>query len=108
MLDLSNYPDILTIKEVAEILNVTEQTVYNYIDQPVNNLPVIKLTAMSYRVYKASLIEWLDARQTAAKIVCKSCGEEITGYDSEQDLLEGRVSGNCQACIEKDYAVNPS
>lgn len=106
-INLDKSPDVLTIPEVAKLLNISEQTVYDYCNREENNLPVVKLSPGNFRVLKKELISWINRQQTKAKIICTACGEEITEYDNDASLRDAFVSGKCQECINKDYSAEP-
>ena len=55
MLSLKNYPDVLTVQQVAEILNVSRRSVYKILD---NNLKPYRKIGRIYRISKQSLIEY--------------------------------------------------
>lgn len=59
---LQNYPAVLSISDVAEILNVTPATVRRHIKK--NDLPHIKVGRL-VRIPKDSLIAYLHGNQTS-------------------------------------------
>ena len=59
---LKKYPAVLTVTEVAEILNVTPATVRRHIKK--NDLPHIKVGRL-VRIPKDSLIAYLHGNQTS-------------------------------------------
>jgi len=54
---LSDYPEVLTVPEVAEILRITRQTAYNYISQGKIKTKKFGKTA---RVLKRDLISFIE------------------------------------------------
>jgi len=54
---LAEYPDILTIPEVAKILRITRQSVYNYISE---GRIKSKRFGSSARVLKRDLIDYIE------------------------------------------------
>ncbi len=66
---LKNYPAVLSVAEVAEILNITPSTVRRHIK--INDLPHIKIGRL-IRIPKDSLVSYLHeiptAQQTEKKV----------------------------------------
>ncbi|MCI7328893.1 MAG: helix-turn-helix domain-containing protein [Lachnospiraceae bacterium] len=62
---LKKYPAVLTVTEVAEILNVTPATVRRHIKE--NDLPHIKVGRL-VRIPKDSLISYLHGEQVGKEI----------------------------------------
>jgi len=58
MKNISEYPDLLTVKEVCEILRIGRRTVYKYINDSVLRSRNI---AGKYRIPKISVINFIDA-----------------------------------------------
>lgn len=58
-LPLERYPDLLTVREVAEILRVDRSYVYRIIRE--GRLPILRLTPHKTRIVKAELRAFLDA-----------------------------------------------
>lgn len=56
MIFLKNYPDVLTVQQVAEILNVSRRSVYKILD---NNLMPYRKIGRIYRISKQAFIEYL-------------------------------------------------
>lgn len=54
--------DILTIKEVAELLGVNRSTVYEFINDKKNPLPTFHLGSQSRRIRRSDLDAWVDVR----------------------------------------------
>jgi len=54
--ELKNYPDALTVSEVAEILRVSTKTVYKLINQ--EKIPAVKV-GRAKRITKADLLDYL-------------------------------------------------
>lgn len=54
--------EVMTIKEVAEYLQVSEAQVYTYMNQNVNPLPSVLLSKGTRRIKKQEVINWM-ARQ---------------------------------------------
>ena len=57
--------ELLTTREVAEMLKVDERTVWTYRNLEVDPLPYIKLGIIRYR--KSDVLEWLKRRENASK-----------------------------------------
>lgn len=55
---LKDYPDVLNVTQVAEILDVGEKSVYKLIHQ--NILGSVKI-GKTYRIPKTALIQFLDS-----------------------------------------------
>ena len=62
MKDSINLPEILTLPEVAEYLDIDIQTIRTYIHREENPLPVSRLSQNTVRVLKSKLIEWLESQ----------------------------------------------
>lgn len=92
--------EYLTSEEVATKFDVPEQTVR---DWATNGHLIARKVGARWFFPKDQFEE-----EGPAKIVCDRCGEEITGYQDEAYLAEGRATGNCQDCIEKDHSAYPS
>jgi excisionase family DNA binding protein len=60
---LDNYPDLLTVREVATILRVDRSYVYRLIRE--GRLPVLRPTPHKTRVVKAELQAFLNATRPA-------------------------------------------
>lgn len=60
-------PDILDTVQVAELLGVNPNTVYEAIKLRVNPLPCQRLGAKLLRFYKPSVLEWMRAGQGAGR-----------------------------------------
>lgn len=58
---MQNYPDMLTAREVAEIMRVDIKTVRAWVSS--GELPSIPIGKREYRIAKAALIEFIDKRQ---------------------------------------------
>lgn len=54
---LDNYPDVLTVKQVSEILNICTKSCYDILRKEKIKYIII---GKAYRVYKASLIKFLE------------------------------------------------
>jgi excisionase family DNA binding protein len=61
---LDQYPDLLTVREVAAILRVDRSYVYRLIRA--GRLPVVRPTPHKTRVVKADLCAFLDATRSAS------------------------------------------
>lgn len=61
---LDDYPDLLTVREVATILRVDRSYVYRLIRE--GRLPVLRPTPHKTRVVKAELHAFLDATRPGA------------------------------------------
>lgn len=59
---LDEYPDLLTVAEVAQILRVDRSYVYRIIRE--GRLPALRPTPSKTRVVKAELSAFLDATRT--------------------------------------------
>ena len=62
MKDTINLPEILTLPDVAQYLEVDIQTVRSYIHRETNPLPVSRLSQNTVRVLKSKLISWLESQ----------------------------------------------
>lgn len=58
---LLGYPDILTPKDVMEILSISKNTFYTMVRQ--NQIPAFRLGTRSWRVKKEDLVEYLRERE---------------------------------------------
>lgn len=54
---LQNYPDLLNIKDIQEILGIGQSKAYELVHS--NTFPVIRVGAL-IRIPKSSFIEWLN------------------------------------------------
>jgi len=59
---LSDLPEMLTVLQVAEYLNVSRNTVYTWTNT--GAIPSIK-AGNTRRVRKAALVEWIAAQESA-------------------------------------------
>lgn len=55
--------ELLTIKQVQEILGVSRATVYDFINDEKNPLPVIYLTKRTPRIKAAELEKWIEKQE---------------------------------------------
>jgi excisionase family DNA binding protein len=56
-----DFPTILTAPEVAEILNINIQRVYELVrSRKRNGMPVIKLGERQYRFSREAILEWMN------------------------------------------------
>ena len=55
---LFNYPDILTPKDIMEILSISKNTLYHMIQS--NELPAFKLGPRAWRFRKEDIITYLE------------------------------------------------
>ena len=53
---------LLTIKEVADILQVNESTIYRYMADEENPLPTLKLKGIT-RIIKGELDAWIEKQK---------------------------------------------
>ena len=60
---LKGYPDVLTVKQVSEILRVCEKTVYKLIAE--GRLPIIKV-GRQFRITKVSALKYLKTLEGLA------------------------------------------
>jgi excisionase family DNA binding protein len=58
---LQNYPDMLTAKEVADIMRVDIKTVRNWVNS--GELASIPIGKREYRISKVALLEFIENRQ---------------------------------------------
>ena len=58
---MQNYPDMLTAKEVAEIMRVDIKTVRAWVSS--GELASISIGKREYRIAKSALLEFIDKRQ---------------------------------------------
>ncbi|MDD3570368.1 MAG: helix-turn-helix domain-containing protein [Lachnospiraceae bacterium] len=57
---LEDYPDILTPKEVMEILGISKNTLYQLINN--GEIPATRLGRKLWRIQKQALMEFLEKR----------------------------------------------
>lgn len=55
---LENAPDVLTVKELKQILGIGTVNAYRLLQAP--GFPAVKVTSRTYRISKAGLIRWLE------------------------------------------------
>jgi prophage regulatory protein len=53
-------PELLTVAQVAELLRLNRQTIWNWIDA--GTFPAVQIGARRYRIKRRDLNDWLDAR----------------------------------------------
>lgn len=58
--DLSEYPSILDVNQVSEILNISKAKSYSFFNS--FGFPILKLEGKLKRVKKDDFIEWLDRK----------------------------------------------
>ncbi len=58
----SEIEKLLTIKEVAETLQVNESTIYRYMADEVNPLPTVKIKGIT-RIKKSELDAWIEKQK---------------------------------------------
>jgi excisionase family DNA binding protein len=75
--------DLLTIDEVAEILKISRATVYTFINNKENPIPVVYLSDRTPRVKADELGRWVD-RQTANQEQKTNTKEEKSRKGGEQ------------------------
>lgn len=56
------YPDLLTLKEVAEILKISVETSRRLAKRKDNPLPTVHVTSRTPRVLKRDLLLWLKSQ----------------------------------------------
>lgn len=78
-----NDKDLLKIDEVATVLGVSRATVYEFINDPENPLPVIYLSDRSPRVKNEELKTWIDRQAELQK------NKTTTIKSSEVEKLKG-------------------
>ncbi len=59
---LEDYPDILTPKEVMEILGISKNTLYQLINN--GDIPATRLGCKLWRIQKQALLGFLDNSKT--------------------------------------------
>jgi len=62
-----NDPDILTAEQVANLLGVNTNTVYEVIRQRVNPLPHRRLGKKLLRFHKEAVLDWIRTGQGAGR-----------------------------------------
>ena len=55
--------ELLTVQEIAEILKVTEASVYSYMKRKINPLPALKLSAQVIRIRVDEFKKWLESQE---------------------------------------------
>ncbi len=55
--------ELLTVQEIAEILKVTEASVYSYMKRKINPLPSMKLSPQVIRIRKEEFKKWLESQE---------------------------------------------
>lgn len=65
-LDLSAYPDLMRVADIAEALSISKQVVYHLLEE--GELDCLALGKRCTRVFKTSLLEYLE-RQLQEKCV---------------------------------------
>ena len=70
--------DLLTINQVAKILQVSRATVYEFINRKENPLPLFYLSERAPRVRVAHLDAWIK-RSPLKDGICLECGGELMG-----------------------------
>lgn len=81
MIILDHYPDLLTVREVAEILRVDRSYVYRIIRE--GRLPVLRPTAHKTRVVKAELKAFLDSSRPLAAVLSPDSAQDSTSFTAE-------------------------
>ncbi len=65
--------EIYTVQEVAQQMKVSERTVRNWIEK--EGLPAFPIGKRGYRVAKADLDRWVEARKQQRQVTDKPEGE---------------------------------
>ena len=88
--------DLLTINQVATILQVSRATVYVYINQKENPLPLFYLSERTPRVKRSELDLWVATHNVAETDTgkCPECGGNLVGKTVGKPD-DGQV---CQGC----------
>lgn len=55
---LTDYPDIMTIREAMEVLGISRNTIYEYIRS--GTIPAFKLGTKIWRIKKSDLITYVN------------------------------------------------
>ena len=72
-IEKQDFPTILTAPEIAELLGISVQRVYELVrTRKSNNFPVITLGERQYRFNKNAILEWINQG-----VRVKSCGNEF-------------------------------
>jgi predicted DNA-binding transcriptional regulator AlpA len=59
-----DYPLVLSVKEIQEILGIGRRQAYDLMDQP--GFPCIKLGPKTKRVNRDAFFDWMDKRSQAS------------------------------------------
>jgi len=92
----------LTVRDAAQLLNVTEKTIYRWIKQ--GNIPAYQISDQ-YRFNRAELLEWATSRRinVSPEIFAEPEGSETVPSSLSEALREGgvhyRVSGGDKAGV---------
>ena len=94
----------LTIKEVSRLLNVSERTIYRWINKKI--IPAYRILDQ-YRFDRAELLEWVNSRRinVSPEIFSSSGGEEETpslGEALQRGGIFYRVGGNDKQEVLKE------
>jgi PTS system nitrogen regulatory IIA component len=94
----------LTIKEVSRLLNVSERTIYRWINKKI--IPAYRILDQ-YRFDRAELLEWVNSRRinVSPEIFSSSGGEEETpslGEALQRGGIFYRVGGNDKQDVLKE------
>jgi prophage regulatory protein len=57
-------PELLTVEQVADLLQLNRQTIWNWIDA--GTFPAVQIGTRRFRIKRADLHAWLDARPYAS------------------------------------------
>jgi len=78
-------PELLTVREVADYLRVTQKTVYRLLQQ--GSIPALKVSH-SWRFDKAAIDDWLKSTTVGAKANILVVDDDQTIRDLFRDILE--------------------
>ncbi|MGI2336564.1 MAG: response regulator [Dehalogenimonas sp.] len=78
-------PELLTVREVADYLRVTQKTVYRLLQK--GTIPALKVSH-SWRFDKAAIDEWLKSTAIGAKTTILVIDDDQTIRDLFRDILE--------------------
>lgn len=73
--------ELLTINQVADYLQVSRQTVYEYFSDKENPLPVFYLSDRTPRVKKAELEAWMERQATIQSNIQSQQTDSIAAGD---------------------------
>jgi excisionase family DNA binding protein len=63
--EIKDYPIILTVNEIMEILSISKRTAYDLMDQ--KGFPCIRIGEKLKRVNRDAFFEWIDKQSTKSE-----------------------------------------